>query len=343
MHESTPRLDADAAKRSFAGRACARAALSVILSLAACGDDKAAQETTSEAGLAAGGENEAGGTKSSTRSGQPLLALEPFVEDPTVSTLLDLLSANHADVGARIGPHQLKYTAHFELKPERALTVPPKVGDPIETDLEVDDELEFAWHGVVDGHPHASLRQENSREDRRQLVLLDGQAYTRLHEDQWYQRELDGNLHETWFVEAYHAVHDVIEFAAPRLKIASQEQVQYEGRSAIVVHLERAPARDEALGRDGAPSRWRASSHLDSVTGSVVIDRKSGVWLAAQVQIGWRMTDKAQRPLIAKSTIEATLVPGKVEISAPSGAVPMPERHRYKLEREKLLDGLAAP
>jgi hypothetical protein len=310
--------------------------LLACLSLGACGGD----EVTNPG---AGATHEALAEDVALSPDGPLVQLDAFLADTSIRTLLDLLNAQHADIRARLGAHAIHYEAHFELKPQQPLEVPAKVGEAIETDLDVDDELEFSWAGTVGGHPHAALRQQNSQEDRRELILLEGRAYTRLHEDQWYQRELDGDLHESWFQEAYASVHDFVEFAAPQLRIAEQKEVDHDGRTAIALTFEQTPSQDDSLARDGSPSRWRASSRLDSAVGEVLIDRQTGVWLSAKFEIGWRMTDRAQRPLIGKSRIDATLKPGKVTITAPLGAQPMPERHRYRLERDKLLDGLAAP
>jgi hypothetical protein len=243
-----------------------------------------------------------------------------------------------------LGSHTISYRAHFELQPQKPDPTPPKVGETVPSNFDVDDELELRWDPPVEGVPRAWLRQENSREDRRELILLDGQAYTRLHEDQWYQRELDGDLHETWFAEAYASVHDFVEFAAPQLAIEDVKELEGgpSGKQ-LEIKLGLGKGRDEALGRDGAPSRWRATSRVDRATGWVRIDAESGVWLAAEMDLAWRMKDGAQRPLVGKSSIKASLTPGPVEISAPQDAAAMPERMRYTVERNKLLDGLAAP
>ena len=275
----------------------------------------------------------------------PPEALRRFKDEATLGDLLELLAMPHqlARSGS-LGPHTISYRAHFELLPQAPDDHPPKVGEAIHTSFDVDDELELRWDLPADGVPRAWLRQQNSREDRRELILLDGQAYTRLHEDQWYQRELDGDLHETWFAEAYASVHDFVEFAAPQLTLERVDELDGgpSGKQ-LEVHLSLGKGRDEALGRDGAPSRWRATSRIDAASGWVRIDAESGVWLAAEMNLAWRMTDAAQRPLVGKSSINASLAPGPVQIELPAGAVPMPERMRYTVERNKLLDGLAAP
>ncbi len=263
-------------------------------------------------------------------------------KSPSVATLLDISSSSHRALREALGPHHLHYTAHFELKPVQPLGRPAKVGERIETDLQVDDELELVWAAPDDAGLHFSLRQQNNHDDRRELVVDGETAYTRLWEAPWYERELDGQLHEQWLDDAIHAVHDMLEFAAPGLALGLPEEVELGGRKAYAFALSRSAETEVELGRGGDASLWRAGAKLETVEGRVVFDAATGAAIDAKIELSFTMRDAAGRDMRGQSRLEAKLEMGPQSIVVPESAGPLPTRERYEIERKKLLDGLAA-
>ena len=267
----------------------------------------------------------------------------PLSERSDVAGILAALHRSHATIRAETGPHRLGYTAEFELVPERPSDGPPKLDQPIEVAMKVHDEVELIWASTNEKSIRMSLQQSNDREDRRDLVIVDEVAYTRLWEPQWYRRPLDGDIHELWLDDAQRSVHDLVEFMAPRVKLEFAGEGEIDGVRALRWKLTLSDAVETALGRDGDPSLWRAAAEIQSVAGELALDASSGAWLSAQLDVTWRMHDAAGRAMKGHASLDGSVKRGEFEVQPPSGSVPMPERQRYEPERRKLLDGLAAP
>src|SRR5690606_5573629 len=175
----------------------------------------------------------------------------------------------HVQVRSQIGPHRLDYSADFELVPESPSDQSPKVGEPIELAMTVHDELSLVWASTDEHAQRFSIRQLNDREDRRELVVAGQLAYTRLREANWYQRLLDGDVHELWLDDAQRSVHDLFEFMAPRAAVKFLGENETEGVRTLRYGLTLADAVDTALGRDGDESLWRAAAEIRSLSGEL--------------------------------------------------------------------------
>lgn len=81
-----------------------------------------------------------------------------------------------------------------------------------------------------------------------------------------------------------------------------------------------------------------------SITGSITLDRATGLWRTAEVAVAYVVRDVLDRPQRGNSTLRASFEPAAAAdlvIEAPSVAAPAPERTRPELERQRLLHGLA--
>lgn len=76
-----------------------------------------------------------------------------------------------------------------------------------------------------------------------------------------------------------------------------------------------------------------------------MLDRATGSWLSAALEVTWHFDDSAGREVRGSVELDGRLdvlgVPPV--ITAPATAQPLPERERPEILRERLLDGLAAP
>ena len=95
------------------------------------------------------------------------------------------------------------------------------------------------------------------------------------------------------------------------------------------------------------PAGWRAKAlGLNPVSRGATIDQRTGAWLSADVELGWSLQGGDGRRLRGSMNLVGSVTavsPDAAHVVAPSDAVTLPERTRYEAERERLLDGLAAP
>ncbi|MFV8754038.1 hypothetical protein ACNOYE_26125 [Nannocystaceae bacterium ST9] len=306
-----------------------------------------------------GSEDEAPPIKPS--SSKPDLAVEAservesFVSAPDYAGLIGMLAQPHALARELLGPHELHYEASFYTGPnpeQLALDQPlPDVGvdEPIVERFAIHDQLDLRWLAAPGGAPHFSLSQRGGEPNAsREVIVIGEQTWAQVDERGWFGRELDGDLWTLWLDDAQHAVLDAVELAGPRLALGPVETTELGGRSALKLSL----SRGDTLHADRVvepPHAWRGDASLDAISGELVIDRASGLWLSAKIDVVWSFRDSAGRDVFGSLRLEASVEPLpdsdalRASIAAPEGAKPLPERDRPELLRERLLDGLAAP
>jgi len=81
------------------------------------------------------------------------------------------------------------------------------------------------------------------------------------------------------------------------------------------------------------------------ISATIVLDRATGLWRRASIELEWSFQDSAHRELCGHARLEGSVDPlGEAPaIVPPADAKPVPERDRPELLRERLLDGLAGP
>jgi hypothetical protein len=278
------------------------------------------------------------------------------LEQPDLDAVLAALGQRHHVVREAIGPHELRYEATFDLVPEPERAEPPAVDENVVDPQSVHDELALVWAGEATGAGF-SLAQGNDHDRGRDVVVKDGRLYSRMRPRAFTVHELETTVFELWLDDAQHAVHDAVQFAAPGLAIAS-EQRQGGGLAegdAVAITLSAAdtvdPARNYRVGPTGpeAPdlvSKWRGDVAFEAISGTVLIDQTTGAWLQADIELRWSLPGGDGRPLRGAMNLVGNvtaLAAEKAQVVAPADAVPLPERTRYEAERQRLLDGLAAP
>lgn len=109
----------------------------------------------------------------------------------------------------------------------------------------------------------------------------------------------------------------------------------------MVITLSKADASGPASTRHVGQA-WREHVQFDRVAGTIALDRATGRWREATVELTYHLEDDAGRPVDGALTFAGTLTPAEgLTIEAPP-AEPLPERLRLEEERKRLLDGLAA-
>jgi hypothetical protein len=273
---------------------------------------------------------------------------EAFVAAPSWPALLELLGRPHADARALLGPHHLRYTAQLSTGPAglpdgAALPTVP-VGQGIAERFAVTDQLELRWAAAADEPVRLHLDQHNEHESGRALIVIGDRCWTALDGREWFEAPVETEIWQLWADDAQHAVFDLVELAGPHADIDSVEPIDVDGRPAVRVTLR--PS--EGYHRERiveAISPWREAAEVDVGAASIVLDRATGLWLGAQIELRWRFVDKAGREVAGLARFD-----GRVEIGAqapkiepPAVSAPVPERERLELLRERMLDGLAGP
>lgn len=261
--------------------------------------------------------------------------------------ILAALGQSHRAVRSSVGPHELTYEASMSLTPQTQRAGDPAVDARVVEPQSVQDELTLLWAGEDDG-PTFSLSQQNDHEQGRDVVVAQGQLYSRLRHRGWLVHSLETTVFELWLDDAQHAVHDAVEFAAPALAV-TVEAAEGEGLGdgeAIAVTLSTADAVDDSRRAAGSVSRWRGDASLDEISGNVLLDAKTGAWLHASVSVRYSLQGADGRQLRGSVEVSGSVTPrtaAEVQVVSPTDVAPLPELTRYDLERQRLLDGLAGP
>ncbi|MFO7561555.1 MAG: hypothetical protein R6X02_02830 [Enhygromyxa sp.] len=305
-------------------------ALALALSPSACSEDPPPSGSPPAAAL---------GPSSSAR-------IETFIAAPDYATLLALLRQGHALAREQLGPHRLRYSASFTtgpvaVAPDQPLPDVP-VGQPIYERFAVTDTLELVWGSRPGEPPRLTLDQHNEHEHGRALVLIDEREWTKLDGRGWFERPLESDLWQLWADDAQHAVLDLVELAGPHADIDAIALEQLNGRPAVRVSLRPSERRHPERTVDG-PTPWRHDAEVRVVAATIWLDRATGLWRRASVDLTWTFFDSAHRELGGSARLEGSvdLLGEPPAILPPADAKPVPERDRPELLRERLLDGLA--
>lgn len=281
--------------------------------------------------------------------------VERFVSAPDYAGLVALLGQPHAHARALLGPHHLHYAANFYTGPDPA-TLPvdqplpdPVLDQPIIERFVIADELDLRWVASPGAAPHFELHQRGGEAPSgRDVIVIGEQAWVQIDERGYFGRELEDDPWPLWLDDAQHAVVDAIELAGPRLELGPIVETELGGRPALRLTLQRGDANHPERIVE-PPHAWRHEASIDAISGEVVIDRATGLWLSAKLELAWHAKDSASREVHGSLQLEGSVEPLpegdalRATITPPEPAKPLPERDRPQLLRERLLDGLAAP
>lgn len=274
--------------------------------------------------------------------------LETFVAAPDYAVLTRLLGQGHAVARARFGPHELRYAATIRTGPrdlgdDEAV---PDVGEdqPVIERFVVHDELALVWGSSPDEPARLSLDQHNEHEHGRALILLGEREWVELDGRGWFERPLETDLWQLWADDAQAAVLDLVELAGPDAELGAVELDELDGRPVVRVSLRPSEQRHPERTVEG-PTPWRHDATVELVAATIVLDRATGLWRRASIELGWNFKDSAHREVVGRVQFEGSVDPlaQAPVITPPAIQAPLPELDRPELLRERLLDGLAGP
>jgi hypothetical protein len=274
--------------------------------------------------------------------------LETFMVAPDFEQLTRLLGQGHAVTRARFGPHRLHYTATITTGPSAVADADPlpdvDVDQPVFERFAVHDELELVWGSAPGDPPRLSLDQHNEHEHGRALILIDEREWADLDGRGWFERPLETDLWQLWADDAQAAALDLVELAGPHAELGAIEPDELGGRPVVRVSLRPSEQRHPERTVE-APTPWRRDATVELVTATIVLDRATGLWRQASIELGWKFEDSAHREVIGHVRFEGSVDPlaEPPTIAPPDLQAPLPERDRPELLRERLLDGLAGP
>jgi hypothetical protein len=304
--------------------------IALLLGCGDDGDDAAAPDPTAPAIAASGDRSDA-------------------LASGDVGAVVDALSQGHGIARTMIGPHQLSVSVELALTPVgEPATTEAEVGKPRPVADAVRDEIRLVWASAPGTPPRFSLAQHNDHDHGRDIVVADERMYTRHEHRGWYVQPLQVDVWELWLDDAQHALSDVVALAAPRLQVQASTRSGggLAGGDALALQLALASASDPArvVGSVDPLRAWRKDAEITAITGEVVVDAKSGLWLAADVHVGYTIPGPDGRELRGDAHVKGSvtpLQPDTATIEVPADVAPILERTRYEVERTRLLDGLA--
>ncbi len=259
-------------------------------------------------------------------------------------SLLSALGQPHAAVRDALGPHRLELHSTLSLQPSTEAPPNPPLGAKIVPSQSVTDTVELVWNTPDESGPRFALHQHNDQRRGRSVVLIGGMLYAQLQHRGWTMHPLETEVHELWLDDAQHAARDAVEFLLPgaQVEAAAAPGEGLDGADALQIELTRSDAGTPTA--DGAG--WRKGIAFDALSAQVLLDPTTGAWLKLDAEARYHLTGADGKPVQGVLEVHGTVRrvdASDAGVAAPAGAVALPERHRYEVERKRLLDGLAAP
>jgi hypothetical protein len=270
----------------------------------------------------------------------PALRLDALREP---KALVGALTQPGASVDEKLGARGFDLTRTLELTASRR-------DDLIVQSFHFDADGKGAFHLTHDlDHPNAlAARDDGSKEPVEKVdpmaqgmeaVMLDGHLYLRPRYGRFIDRRPEPGEPATLRALGERVVGDDVELLAPFVTIEERGAGEVLGRRTHKLALSlKAGAHGE---KSDDPARaWRASMTVSELQGTLELDAETGVPRSATLEARYRM-QRADGPIDVHLTLQET-PRAAAPIVAPD-AVPAPRRPHPIVERNQLLEGLAAP
>jgi hypothetical protein len=273
----------------------------------------------------------------------PALRLDAL-RDP--KALVGALSQPGASVDDKLGARGFELTRTLELKAgERS--------DLLVQGFRFDADGKGAFHLVHDlDHPNAlapvAARDDGSKETAEKVdpmaqgmeaIMLGGHLYLRPRYGRFIDRRAEPGELPKLRALGERVIADDVELLAPFMSIEERGAGKVLGRSTHKLALSLKPNAHGEKSDDPARA-WRASMTVSELSGELELDAETGVPRAAKIDARYRMQRADGAIDVHLSLREDARV--AQPITAPD-AVPAPRRSHPIVERNQLLEGLAAP
>lgn len=257
---------------------------------------------------------------------------------------LAVLRQSHASVRERLGPHALTCETTLSLAPTRPAKPNPTVDTPVAPSQAIHDTVALRWETPDEAGLRFALEQHNDKERGRSVVVTNATLYAKLEHRPWTHHAVESEVHELWLDDAWRSAHDALEFLLPGAEVTTEAAPGegWDGGDAVRLTL----SRGGGTTPPGRTEGWRTNVAFSALSGSVLIDVQTGAWLSLDATATYSVEGGSGGPLAGEFAVHGRVAPTLPEappVAVPSGAVALPERHRYEQERKRLLDGLAAP
>ncbi len=266
------------------------------------------------------------------KTSKPVVA--PIDADKATKDLAELMRAvrmPHHRVGAAHGAHKFSGTSTAEiLSGDQSLD-------------KTDESVEIAVDDKGNYRAIRNLSDDNGRE----VIFVGDTLYLRPRHNKFHRRAPESKTEpRTLRDQFFSTLASYMEPLAHVLKIGAVETTQFAGRDAFKIGLTTA-ASPRARTKEAFSQRtWRETIRGGSVSGHIVLDKKSGAPLAANVkgEVEFERNGKPMRMKISVSHALREL--GKtVAIAAPppDQTVDTLQLNKETAERDRLLKGIAPP
>lgn len=216
---------------------------------------------------------------------------------------------------------------------------------------EASDRLDESWLLELDGRGNSHERHDNSHDYGFERYAVDGSVYVRPRYGTLVRRAPEGDEIERSRDEQQGVTASWLEALGRFAERRDEGAVRVQGREARRVRLSlaaRPAALEQAPGGDAART-WRQTMKVSRLAGVIDVDAATGAPLHVELDADYvaERGDGDQRlpPVSVRLAFRGDLdeVGAVSTIAAPEDSEPAPARPRPLVERDQLLDGLAAP
>lgn len=257
---------------------------------------------------------------------------------------LSVLARPHGSVRDGLGPHALSCETTLSLAPTRPPRPNPALDSPVPPTQSIHDTVALRWETPDDEGLRFALTQHNDKDRGRAVVVMGETLYTKLEHRPWTHHRVESEVHELWLDDAWRCTHDALEFLLPGAEVSADAAPGegWDGGDAVRLTL----SRGRGIVPPGRGEGWRTDVAFSALSGTVLIDARTGAWLSIDASATYTVEGGAGGPLAGEFAVRGRVAPSLPDapsVTVPTDAVALPQRHRYEQERKRLLDGLAAP
>jgi hypothetical protein len=286
--------------------------------------------------------------------------LEDELKSRDIGALHRLLSRTHQEARSQLKSHRISIRATFSVKPKNYAPEaanypnPRKAGAPILEHQTYTDTMALTF-AAREKRGDYHFKQERTdfegandsgvpvgTSPGHEVIVVGDSIYTHTIGRPWFRRPIEDEFDENWLNQTYGAVEDLLSLAGVAGQISSCEETG----DLLKVTLGLAQdASAKAFAGDpyAKQATWRDKAQVRALSGTIELDRATWTWRRADLELQIMVDDTPGGATQAIFKLSGTVEPlaNAPAIAAPAESEPWPERERYRIEANELLDGLA--